>query len=83
MPRLTPSQQAIAEMASKDLYRYEKTCEEHLAILRRDPEGCAKAYEEYSTNSNKTGFIPPRGDFNHHIEESEKVLKKECTTLLE
>ena len=83
MPRLTTVQHTIAEKASEDLYRYEKTCEEHSAVLRRDPEGYAKAYEEYSANSNKTGFMPPRGDFDHYIEESEKVLEKECTNLLE
>ena len=76
-------QQAIAKEASEDLHRYEKTGEEHSAVLRRDPEGYAKAYEEYSANSNKMGFTPPRCDFDHYIQESEKVLKKKCSNLLE
>ena len=28
------------------------------------------------------GFLPPRDEFDHYIEESEKVLTKKCRTLL-
>jgi hypothetical protein len=84
MPKkLTVAEQAIAAKASQDLYRYEKTCEEHSAVLRRDSEGCTKAHQEYTANSNPMGFMPPRDEFDHYIEESEKVLKKECRTVLE
>lgn len=84
MPKkLTVAEQAIVVKASQDLYRYERTCEEHSAVLRRDLEGCTKAHKEYTANSNPTGFMPPRNEFDRYIEESEKVLKKECRTVLE
>jgi hypothetical protein len=83
MPKkLTDAEEAIVAKASQDLHRYERICKEHSAILRRDTEGCDKAYQEYAANSN--GFVPPPfNELDHHIEESEKVLKKECRTLLE
>lgn len=83
MASLTTRQRAIAEKASEDLYRYEKICEEHAAVLRKDPEGYSKAYEEYTAKSNKIGFMPPHADLDHYIEESENVLVKNCTSLLE
>ncbi|KAH9970538.1 hypothetical protein BGW80DRAFT_1329859 [Lactifluus volemus] len=84
MPKkLTVAEQAIVAKASQDLYQYEKTCEEHSAVLRKDLEGLTKAHQEYTANSNPMGFTPPRDEFDHYIEESEKVLKKECKTLLD
>jgi hypothetical protein len=84
MPKLTTTQRAIIEKASADLCRYNKAGEEHAAMLRRDWEGYAKVYEEYSARSkHPMGFMPAPDDINYYIEESEKVLKKECTTLLE
>ena len=84
MPKkLTVAEQAIVAKASQDLYRYERICEEHSAVLRRDPDGCTKAHQEYTANSNPMGFLPPRDEFDRYIEESEKVLEKECSTLLE
>jgi hypothetical protein len=80
---LVVAEQAIVAQASQDLYRYEKTCEEHSAVLRRDVEGYTKANQEYTANSNPVGFIPPRDEFDYYIEESEKVLKKDCKTALE
>jgi hypothetical protein len=74
---------AIVTKASQDLYRYERICEEHSAILRRDPDGCLKAHREYTANSNSMGFMPARDEFDRYIEESEEVLKKECRTLLD
>jgi hypothetical protein len=81
--KLTVAEQAIVTKASQDLYRYERICEEHSAILRRDPDGCLKAHREYTANSNSMGFMPARDEFDRYIEESEEVLKKECRTLLE
>lgn len=84
MPKkLTVAEQAIAAKASQDLYQYEKICEEHSAVLRRDSEGCLKAHQEYTANANPMGFMPPRDEFDCYIEESEKVLKKDCRTVLE
>ncbi|KAH9970524.1 hypothetical protein BGW80DRAFT_1329785 [Lactifluus volemus] len=84
MPKkLTVAEQAIVAKASQDLYQYEKTCEEHSAVLRKDLEGSTKAHQEYTANSNPMGFTPPRDEFDRYIEESEKVLKKECKTLLD
>jgi hypothetical protein len=84
MPKkLTVAEQAIVTKASIDLYRYERICEEHSAVLRGDVEGFTKAHQEYTANSNPTGFMPPRDEFDRYIEESEEVLKKECRTLLE
>ena len=84
MPKkLTVAEQAIVAQASQDLYRYERTCEEHSAILRRDPAACMKAHREYTANSPPMGFMPPGDEFDHYIEESEKVLTKECRTVLE
>lgn len=63
MPKkLTVAEHAIVAKASQDLYRYERTCEEHSAVLRRDLEGCTKAHQEYTANSNPTATpqrIPP------------------------
>ncbi|KAK2467547.1 hypothetical protein APHAL10511_000402 [Amanita phalloides] len=84
MPKkLTVAEQAIVAKASQDLYRYERTCEEHSAVLRRDLGGCTKAYQEYTANSNPMGFMPARDEFDLYVEESEKVLKKECRTMLD
>ncbi|KAM6501540.1 hypothetical protein JOM56_001517 [Amanita muscaria] len=80
---LTVAEQAIVAKASQDLYRYERTCEEHSAVLSRDLEGCIKVHEEYTANSNPMSFMPPRDEFDRHIEESEKVLKKDCRTVLD
>ena len=60
-----------------------KMCEEHSAVLRRDVEEYIKAHQEYTANSPPMGFMPPRDEFDHYIEVSEKVLKTECRTLLE
>jgi len=79
--KLTVAELAIVAKASQDLYRYERICEEHSAILRRDPDGCLKAHQEYTANSNSMGFMPARDEFDRYIEESEEVLKKECRTL--
>ncbi|KAF8808767.1 hypothetical protein BYT27DRAFT_7095966 [Phlegmacium glaucopus] len=81
--KLTVAEQAIVAKASQDLYQYERICEEHSAILLRDLEGCTKEHQEYTENSNLTGFMPPCNKFDHYIEESEKVLKKECRTVLD
>jgi hypothetical protein len=81
--RFTVAEEAIITKASQDLYRYERTCEEHSIILRRDEEGCIKAHQEYTANSPPMGFLPARDEFDRYIEESERVLKKECRTLLE
>jgi hypothetical protein len=84
MPKkLTVAELAIVNKASQDLFRYERTCEEHSAVLRGDLEGYTKAHQEYTANSNPVGFMPPRAEFDRYIEESEKVLKKECRTILE
>jgi hypothetical protein len=84
MPKkLTVAERAIVTKASDGLFRYEKICEEHSAVFRGDPEGFTKAYQEYAANSNPTGFMPPRDEFDRYIEESEKVLEKECRTVLE
>ena len=81
--KLTVAERAIVAKASQDLYRYERTCTEHSAILRRDLGAFSKAYEEYSANSNQLGFMPPRDEFDRYIEDSEKVLKKDCRNVLE
>jgi hypothetical protein len=67
--------------ASQDLYRYERICEEHSAVLScvRDAEACIKAHQEYTANSPPMGFMPPCNEFDRYIE----VLKKECRTVLE
>ena len=84
MPKtLTAAELAIVAKASQDLYQYEKTCEEHSAVLRRDLEAYTKAYQEYTANSNPMGFMPTRDEFDRYIEESEEVLKKDCKTVLE
>jgi hypothetical protein len=84
MPKkLTVAERAIVAKASQDLYRYERTCTEHSAVLRRDLGAFSKAYEEYSANSNPMGFMPPRDEFDRYIEDSEKVLKKDCRNVLE
>ena len=80
---LTVPEQAIVVKAFQDLYRYERTCEEHSVVLRRDVESTTKAHQEYTANSLPMGFIPPRDEFDHYNEESEKELKKECKTVLE
>jgi hypothetical protein len=80
--KLTVAEQAIVAKASQDLYRYERICEEHSAVLRRDAEACIKAHQEYTANSPPMGFMPPRNEFDRYIEESENVLKKECRTVL-
>ena len=39
MPKkLTVAEQVVVAKASQDLYRYERICEEHSAVLRRDVE---------------------------------------------
>ena len=81
--KLTVAEQAIVAKASQDLYRYERICEEHSAILRRDVEACTKAHQEYTANSPPMGFMPPHNEYDRYIEESEKVLKKKCSTALE
>lgn len=80
---LTDAEQAIVAKASQDLYRYERICEEHSAVLRKDAEACIKAHQEYTANSPPMGFMPPRNEFDRYIKESENVLKKECRTVLE
>ncbi len=81
---LTAAEQAIVDKASQDLYRYERICTEHSAVLRADLEAFTKAYQEYATNSkNPTGFMSPREEFDRYIEDAEKVLKKDCKTALE
>jgi hypothetical protein len=83
MPKkLTVTEQAIVAKASQDLYQYERTCEEHSVVLHRDLEGCTKAHQEYTANSNPMGFMPPHDEFDCYIGESEKVLKKDCRTVL-
>ena len=81
--RFTVEEEAIITKASQDLHRYEKICEEHSVVLRRDPEGCIKAHQEYTANSPPMGFMPPRDEFNHYIKVAENVLKTECKTILE
>ena len=84
MPKtFTVAEQAIITKSSQDLYRYSRICEERSAILRRDPEACRKAHQEYSANSPPMGFMPPCNEYDRHIEEAEKVLKKECRTAIE
>ena len=84
MPKkFTDAGEASITKASQDLHRYEKICEEHSAVLRRDVEEYIKAHQEYTANSPPMGFMPPRDEFDHYIEVSEKVLKTECRTLLE
>ena len=81
MPKkFTVAEEAIITKASQDLHQYERICEEHSVVLRRDAEGSMKAHQEYTANSLPMGFIPPRDD--HYIEELEKELKKECKTVL-
>ncbi|KAF8349643.1 hypothetical protein F5887DRAFT_947384 [Amanita rubescens] len=80
----TAAEQAIIAKASQDLYRYERTCTEHSAILRRDVEALTKAQQEYKANSlNPMGFMPCRDEFDRYIEHSEKVLKTDCRTVLD
>ena len=81
--KLTVAERAIVAKASQDLYRYERTCTEHSTVLRRDLGAFSKAYEEYSANSNQLGFMPPRDEFDRYVEDSEKVLKKDCINVLE
>lgn len=58
MPKqFTAAEQAIIAKASQDLYRYEKTCTEHSAILRRDIEALTKAQQEYKA----TKLVEPNG----------------------
>ena len=84
MPKkLTVAEQVVVAKASQDLYRYERICEEHSAVLRRDVEACLKAHQEYTANSPPMGFMPPSNEFDRYIEESEKVLEKKCRTVLE
>lgn len=80
---LTVAEQVIVSKAAQDLHRYERTCSEHSAILRSDLDAFMKAYQEYKANSNLTDFMPPRDEFERYIEDSEKVLKKDCKTVLE
>jgi hypothetical protein len=74
---------ALITKASQDFYRYERIAEEHSVILRKDLEGSNRAHQEYTANSPPMGFLPSRDEFDRYIEESEKVLKKKCITLLE
>lgn len=84
MPKeLTVAEQAIVAKASQDLYRYERIWTEHSEILQKDLEAYTKAYREYKATSNPTDFQPPLNEVDRHIEDSEKVLKKDCKTLLE
>ncbi|KAF8343486.1 hypothetical protein F5887DRAFT_973233 [Amanita rubescens] len=69
----TIAEQAIIAKASQDLYRYERICTEHSAVLRRDLGALTKAQREYKANSKPMGL--PR--------HSEKVLKKDCRTVLD
>jgi hypothetical protein len=84
MPEIfTIAEQAIIDKASQDLYRYERICAEHSAILRRDLGALTKAQREYKANSKPMGALPCRNEFDSYIEDSEKVLKKDCRTVLE
>ena len=84
MPKkFTVAEEAIITKGSQDLHRYERICEEHSVVLRRDPEGSMKAHQEYTANSPPMGFMPTNDEFDHYIEVSGKVLKTECRTLLE
>ena len=84
MPKkFTVAEQAIITKSSQDLYRYLRICEEHSAVLRKDPEACRKAHQEYIANSPPLGFMPSCNEYDRHIEEAEKVIKKECRTALE
>jgi hypothetical protein len=81
---LTEIEQAIVIKASEDLHRYERTCEKHSAVLRRDIEVSRRVQEECAANSlNPMGFMPPRDKFDRYIEEAEAVLQKDCNTALE
>jgi hypothetical protein len=66
-------------LSLKHIYRYERTREGQSAVLRRDLEGCSKAHQEseYTANS---WLRAARDEFDRYIEESEKVLKKDCRT---
>ena len=81
--KFTAAEEAIITKASQDLHRYGKICEEHSVILRRDVEGSIKAHQEYTANSPPMDFMPPRDEFDHYTEVSEKVLTSECRTALE
>jgi hypothetical protein len=46
-------------------------------------DSCSGELSNARFDSNPLGFMPSCNGFDRYIEESEKVLKKECKTLLE
>lgn len=66
-----------SEQLGKRLYQLEYKVEDHSAVLRKDPNAMAAAYDEYIAQAPPMGWQPGPEDRDRYIADIEKTLEED------
>jgi hypothetical protein len=75
--KLNVQQQQRSQQLGQRLFDLARQVEEHSAILRRDPNAMAVAYDEYASKAPPIGYTPPLEQREKYIADCEKIITED------